>query len=107
LDPTTRAYVPVTDEKKVEEIGKRISPVYHVTADDAPALIIHGDADQLVPIQQAELMIEKYQAVHVPCKLVVKPGAAHGWENLFDDLEHFANWFDEHLRLATKSAKDE
>ena len=37
------------------EIGRRISPINHVTPDDPPTLIIHGDADKLVPIQQAEI----------------------------------------------------
>src|SRR5687767_5690240 len=36
LDPKTRSFVPVTDEQKVLEIGRRISPVNHVSTDDAP-----------------------------------------------------------------------
>src|SRR4029079_14889294 len=43
LDPTTRTFVPVTDEARIEEIGRKISPINHVSADDPPTLIIHGD----------------------------------------------------------------
>ena len=47
----------ISDEKALE-LARKISPVTHVRADSAPALIIHGDADFLVPIQQAEAIID-------------------------------------------------
>jgi len=93
----TRSFDRVTDEEKRKEIGKRISPVYFVTEKSPPMLIIHGDADKLVPIQQAELMIEKLKANKVPCELVVKPGAAHGWPKLLEDTKILADWFDKYL----------
>jgi dipeptidyl aminopeptidase/acylaminoacyl peptidase len=58
---------------------------------------MHGDADKLVPIQQAEIMIEKLKQAGVPAELVVKPGAAHGWPTIVADLKVFADWFDKHL----------
>ncbi len=90
-------FVEITDEAKRREMGKTISPVYHVTKDSAPALIIHGDADKLVPIQQAELIIAKLKENKVPCELVVKKGAGHGWAGLDKDLPVFADWFDKYL----------
>lgn len=89
--------VVIADEKRREEIGKAISPVTHVTSDDAPALVIHGDADKLVPIQQAELMRDAYKKARVPFELVVKPGAAHGWAKMDEDLKTIADWFDKYL----------
>jgi len=50
-----------------------------------------------VPLQQAERMIDKLKAAKVPCKLVVKPGAGHGWAGMDKELTQFADWFDEHL----------
>lgn len=97
MDPKTRAFVTIADEKKREEIGRAISPVTHVSKDSAPALIAHGDNDKLVPIQQAERIVEKLKAEKVPAKLVVKPGAAHGWANMEKERALFADWFDEHL----------
>jgi acetyl esterase/lipase len=97
VDPETKRFVEITDEAKIEEIGKQISPVTHVSPDDPPTLIIHGDADTLVPIQQAQLMVDALTAAGVEAKLVVRPGATHGWATIFDDLALFADWFDEHL----------
>lgn len=97
LDPKINSFVLIDDESKRNEIGKEISPVYHVSADDPPTLIIHGDADLLVPIQQAELIIAKLKEVGVPTELVVKPGAAHGWPDLVKDFTILADWFDKHL----------
>src|SRR4029079_7855977 len=79
LDPKTHHFVLITDEAKIEEIGKEISPINHVSSDDPPTLIIHGDADKLVPMQQSQMIVEKLKAAGVKAKLIVKPGAAHGW----------------------------
>jgi acetyl esterase/lipase len=48
LDPKTKTFVPITDEEKILAIGRSISPINHVSNDDPPTLIIHGDADLLV-----------------------------------------------------------
>lgn len=97
-DPYWRKFVPVTDEEKIRKLGWLISPVNHVTPDDAPALIIHGDKDWLVPIQQAESIVEKFKAAGVEAKLVVKSGAEHGWPDMSKDAAQIADWFDAHLK---------
>ncbi len=97
LDAITRAYYVIPDETRRREIGKQISPVYHVTDKTPPTLIIHGDADFLVPIQQSKLMIQRLEAAHVPCKLVVKPKAGHGWPDIIKDITTLADWFDQYL----------
>ncbi len=104
FDPKAKEFVAITDEAKLLTIAKLISPAYHVTADDPPTLIIHGDADLLVPIQQAKLVMDKLEEVKVPHELVVRPGAVHGWPNLVKDVDLFADWFDKHLKK-TEAAK--
>jgi dipeptidyl aminopeptidase/acylaminoacyl peptidase len=89
--------LPVRDEKRRREIVREISPVSHVTPDDPPTLILHGDADTLVPIQQAEVMIAALEKVHVPAKLVRRPGAGHGWPKILKDVSLVADWFDTYL----------
>jgi acetyl esterase/lipase len=97
-DPATKVFRPITDEAKILEIGRQISPVNHVSSDDPPTLIIHGDADLLVPIQQAELILAKLKSAGVETKLVVKKGAQHGWPDFLKDFAVIADWFDVHLK---------
>jgi acetyl esterase/lipase len=99
---TRGGFEPVTDPEKRRAIGKQISPVYHASKDSAPALIIHGDADKLVPIQQAELMIAKLKEHGVPCELVTKKGGDHGWAGMDKDILTIADWFDKHLPAKTE-----
>jgi acetyl esterase/lipase len=91
------AFVPISDEARILEIGRQISPINHVTADDAPTLIIHGDKDLLVPIQQAEVIVARLKEAGVAAELVTKSGAAHGWPNIDKDMPTIADWFDRHL----------
>jgi acetyl esterase/lipase len=102
FDAKTKSFNLIADEKKREEIGKAISPVYHVSKTSAPALIIHGDKDEPVPLQQAERIIKKYEAEKVPCELVVKKGVAHGWPGLDKDMLTIADWFDKQLAKKEK-----
>ena len=97
-DRNSNHFVPVVDEAELKKIGRSISPAYHASPDDPPTLILHGDADKLVPIQQAELMVEALKKAGVEAKIVVKPGAAHGWGGMDKDMGLFADWFDEHLK---------
>ena len=96
-DPNTKVFRPITDETRILEIARQVSPAYHVSADDPPTLIIHGDADVLVPIQQAELILDKLKQAGVEGKLVVKKGASHGWPDLLKDMTIIADWFDQHI----------
>jgi len=101
FDPKTRSLVTITDEEERTKIGKAISPAYHVTKDDPPTFIIHGDADKLVPIQQSELVIDKLKKLAVPAKLVARKGKAHGWPRIAEDIPQFADWFDSHIKKKT------
>jgi acetyl esterase/lipase len=105
LDPKTRAFEPITDEAKVLDMGKQISPIYHISSETPPTLIIHGDADKLVPIQQAETFLGKLKDAGVPAELVVKKGAAHGWPDIGKDLPTLADWFDKYLAKKTDNGK--
>jgi acetyl esterase/lipase len=97
FDPKTHRFERITDEKKVQGILRQISPVTHVSAKSAPSLIVHGDKDRLVPLQQAEEFVARMKKVGAPAQLVVKPGADHGWKGMDRDLEAFADWFDRYL----------
>jgi acetyl esterase/lipase len=93
------AFGPLADTKEGrQKMGKEISPLYFVRSNQPPMLIVHGDADKLVPIQQAESFVKRSTEAGAIAKLIVKPGQGHGWGNWLGDLRAFADWFDEHLR---------
>jgi acetyl esterase/lipase len=103
LDKQSMLWVPITDAQRLRELTKQISPITHVTPDDPPTLIIHGDEDKLVALQQSELIADKFKKTGVESKLVVKKGAGHGWLGLDKDLSQFVDWFDQHLKKIVHS----
>jgi acetyl esterase/lipase len=103
LDPVRRIWVPITDPDRLRKITRDISPISHVSPDDPPTLIFHGDRDALVPIQQSETMVKALEQAGVEAKLVIKPGAGHGWLAMVTDMEQFADWFDAHLKPGAPS----
>lgn len=59
-------------------VAARANPVTHVTRDDAPFLIVHGDQDPLVPLHQSQLLESALRKAGVPVTLYVVAGAGHG-----------------------------
>ena len=88
-----RALIPEEREK----LGREISPIYFVHSNQPPILIIHGNADKLVPIFQSERFVARCEAMHDTAKLIVREGKSHGWPGMEKDLEIFADWFDKYL----------
>ena len=74
-----------------------MSSIYHFSEQTAPVLIIHGDADPIVPLFQVKSFQKAAQGNGVLVELVVKSGAKHGWPNRATDEVQFLNWFDQHL----------
>lgn len=79
-------------------LGKEISPIYFVSSNLPPTLIMHGGADKLVPVQQSESFVKRALEVGAKVRLVIKPGKDHGWPNIEADVPLLADWFDEYLR---------
>ncbi len=55
------------------------SPIIHVSADDPPTLLIHGDKDDLVPISNSKIIHEAFQKNNVKTEFITLPGAGHGF----------------------------
>jgi acetyl esterase/lipase len=55
------------------------SPISHVTPDDPPFLLIHGDRDELVPVEQSQLMYDRLIQENVPAQLVIVQNARHSF----------------------------
>lgn len=69
-------------DKKVEE-AKSASAAYHVSSDDPPFLVFHGDKDNTVLIDQSEKITEVYKAANLPIDFHVLRGAGHGGKQFF------------------------
>jgi acetyl esterase/lipase len=95
---STRTYVSITDMEKKREIAKEISPITHVSSDDPPVLIIHGNKDFVVPMQQSESIIARFKEMKVPCHFIMREGGAHGWPNRDVEEKNFIDWFDKYLK---------
>ena len=55
------------------------SPITHVSEDTPPFLLIHGDRDALVPVEQSQLMYERLLQANVPAQLVIVKNAGHSF----------------------------
>ncbi len=80
-----------------EDLARQASPVTHVTKDDPPFLVVHGDQDNVVPIRQSELLAEALKKAGVEVTFHVARGSGHGIQG--KDIDAMVEaFFDKHLR---------
>ena len=78
-----RRNFPNADIETMKQIGfgennvLEASPITHVTADDPPFLLIHGERDDLVPYEQSQLMYDRLVQANVPAQLVIVQRGDH------------------------------
>jgi len=65
-----------------DPILREASPVSHVSPEAPPFLILHGEADEVVPIQQSKALHELLLADGVESTLVVVQNADHQFESV-------------------------
>ena len=65
--------------QKNRDKAARANPVTYVTKDDPPFLIMHGDKDPLVPLNQSELLADALKKAGVEVTFHVVQGAGHGF----------------------------
>jgi acetyl esterase/lipase len=75
------------------------SPIVHVSPDDPPTLLIHGDKDDLVPVSHSHRLYEVLQQGGIKSKLIIIEGAGHGFRG--PDLQRastaMVEWFEQTL----------
>lgn len=96
-NPKANAFELITDEKKRLEIGKDISPITHVAKDNPPTLLVHGDRDVIVPLQQSETMVTKLKDAGVTAELIIGKGRIHNALIVHEQRPKMLEWFDKHL----------
>jgi acetyl esterase/lipase len=60
------------------DLAKLASPVAHISKNAPPFLIVHGDKDNLVPLEQAQILHEALKKAGVPVTLHIAQGQGHG-----------------------------
>jgi acetyl esterase/lipase len=76
---TLLGYKPGTPADEMDAQAKAdVSPISFVSKDDPPIMQVHGDKDDIVPIEHARNMHERLKSAGVKTELVVIPGANHG-----------------------------
>lgn len=72
------------------------NPVTYVTSSSPPFLLIHGDADPLVPHCQSRVLHEVLQQAGADCEYILIPGGEHGpGVHTPENIGHMVNFFRE------------
>lgn len=62
------------------ELAKLVSPATYISHLCPPVLLIHGERDNVVPLEETVAFHEKLKAAKVDSTLLVLPGTGHGWD---------------------------
>jgi acetyl esterase/lipase len=84
-------------DEAVERGLTAMSPARLVTKNAPPFLLIHGDADEVVPLQQSQRLMNELKQRDVPVELIVKKGGGHPWLTIPVEVAKMADWFDRQL----------
>lgn len=84
---------PVKDK---QDVARNVSPVNHLSSDDAPFLIIHGDKDTIVPYAQAQEFDTAMEAAKLPATLLTGTGGGHVFFSA-PLIAHMRSFLDRHL----------
>jgi acetyl esterase/lipase len=90
-----------------EQLARLASPAFHVTTDDAPLLILHGDKDTTVHLDQSQRMVQQYKKAGLDVTLEVVAGAGHGGAAHFTPAyrKKVAEFLRAHLRPSAGAKK--
>ncbi|AIE84970.1 alpha/beta hydrolase [Fimbriimonas ginsengisoli] len=91
-------FKPNATDEDIAEIAKTVSPITYVTAKFPPTLLIHGDADPLVPIQQSESFRDALKKQGVETDLVPVKGGKHDMVTFAGGFPRLIAWFQDKLK---------
>lgn len=84
---------PNAPKSDVGALAKQLSPIAYVNAKYPPTLIIHGDSDKVVPLQQAQVMDHALAEAGVEHELDIIPGGGHDEKTFGPGLMKAVQWF--------------
>jgi acetyl esterase/lipase len=86
--------------KEAESLAKLASPVFQVDRSDPPLLLLHGDQDPQMPINQSHELEGVYEKHGLEVDFIVVHGAAHGGDAFYspENVERVAAFLGAKLR---------
>ena len=84
--------------EEIQAMARAISPLYQVNRPTIPFLLIHGDADEVVPLSHSKKLVDAILAEGGSAELIVKVGGGHPWLTLPNEVAVMADWFDKQLK---------
>ena len=86
---------------EVRDQAEDASPIHYVSKNDPAFLIMHGDKDSVVPVEQSVAFTSALREAGVKVKLVVLRGAGHGGEEFLapEQTRTIDTFLQEHLGL--------
>jgi len=69
-------------ESEKPDLYRRASPIYFVSRDSPPLLLVHGEQDDLVPFDQSVRMAEAYRRLRLAVEFVGVKNAGHDFEQV-------------------------
>ncbi len=90
--------------EKFPDLARLASPVFHIDAQDPPLLLLHGDQDPQMPINQSHELHGTYEKLGLPVVFKVMHGSAHGGPafTVPATLDLIDTFLRQHLSLATE-----
>jgi acetyl esterase/lipase len=84
-------------QDEIKEAARAVSPFRNVGRPTIPFLLIHGDADKVVPLAQSQKLVAAIKEAGGSAELIVKAGGGHPWLTLPEEVRTMADWFDKRL----------
>lgn len=79
----------------------RISPFFHLASVTTPTLVMCGQEDWNVPLQNSDQLYQALRRLGVPTQLVIYPGESHGISRpsfQVDRYQRYLDWYDQWVK---------
>jgi acetyl esterase/lipase len=94
--------------KEAESLARLASPVFQVDRSDPPLLLLHGDQDPQMPINQSHELEGAYERIGLEADFIVVHGAAHGGDAFYspENVDRVAAFLRTQLRPGVATARN-
>jgi acetyl esterase/lipase len=82
------------------DLYRKASPIHYAPRTPPPFLLIHGSADQVVPVRQAHALADKLRRCSGSARVMDQEGEGHTWSgaSLMKSIDEMLSFLDENLK---------